>query len=75
MRSHTLTPSRVRPASNAIAPISQILFGSDFPNIPYPYRHAVESIVGLGLGDDWCRKVLSGNAQKLFAPVGAGSGD
>ncbi len=32
-------------------------------------------IVGLGLGDDWCRKVLSGNAQKLFAPVGAGSGD
>ena len=45
------------------------------PNIPYPYRHAVESIVGLGLGDDWCRKVLSVNAQKLFAPVGAGSGD
>ncbi len=53
----------------------KILFGSDFPNIPYPYRHAVESIVGLGLGDDWCRKVLSGNAQKLFVPVGAGSGD
>ena len=24
------------------------------PNIPCPYRHAVESIVGLGLGDDWC---------------------
>ena len=31
----------------------RILFGSDYPNIPYPYLHAVESLVALDLGDAW----------------------
>ena len=53
----------------------KILFGSDFPNIPYPYLHALASITGLGLGDEWCRKVLHGNALSLFPPVGADSRD
>ncbi|MBY6678356.1 amidohydrolase [Rhodococcus sp. BP-332] len=39
----------------------KIVFGSDFPNIPYSYAHAVESVVGLGLGDDWSRAVLHDN--------------
>lgn len=44
----------------------KILFGSDYPNIPYPYHHAIESIVRLDLGLKWCRKVLHDNAVQLF---------
>ncbi|OBK23264.1 amidohydrolase [Mycobacterium asiaticum] len=44
----------------------KVLFGSDFPNIPYPYQHAVESITRLGLGAQWCRKVLYSNAADLL---------
>ncbi|MGQ9347181.1 MULTISPECIES: amidohydrolase family protein [Mycolicibacterium] len=44
----------------------KVLFGSDYPNIPYSYQHAVESITRLGLGPEWCRKVLRDNAVRLF---------
>lgn len=44
----------------------RVLLGTDFPNIPYSYLEALQSIVGLGLGDDWCRGVLYGNAARLF---------
>jgi predicted TIM-barrel fold metal-dependent hydrolase len=44
----------------------KVLFGSDYPNIPYPYHHAVEAITRLGLDDEWCRKVLYANAAALF---------
>ena len=66
-------PPDARPALVELA--DRVLFGSDFPNIPYPYHHALESIVGLGLGDQWCREVLHDNARSLFPPVGAVSGD
>ncbi|GGK34714.1 amidohydrolase family protein [Nocardia camponoti] len=44
----------------------RILFGSDFPNIPYDYGEAVNALERLDLGDDWVRKVLSTNAVELF---------
>ena len=44
----------------------RILFGSDFPNIPYPYVHALEALDRLGLGDDWLRAVCHDNAAALF---------
>jgi len=44
----------------------RVLLGSDFPNIPYPYLHQVEALVRLDLGDDWLRRVLRGNAIRLF---------
>ena len=44
----------------------KVLFGSDYPNIPYQYSHAVESIIRLGLGDQWSQKVLYSNAFNLF---------
>lgn len=44
----------------------RVLFGSDFPNIPYPYEHAVDAVRRLGLGEDWERKVLHDNAARLF---------
>lgn len=44
----------------------RILFGSDFPNIPYPYLEAVEAVTGLGLDESWQRAVLHDNAVRLF---------
>ncbi|MDP3969332.1 MAG: amidohydrolase family protein [Nocardioides sp.] len=44
----------------------RVLLGSDFPNIPYPYEHQLESLVKLDLGDDWMRGVLWENAVRLF---------
>ncbi len=44
----------------------RILFGSDFPNIPYPYAHQLAALERLGLGEDWLRKVCWENAQRLF---------
>ncbi|MFF0815154.1 amidohydrolase family protein [Rhodococcus sp. NPDC003318] len=44
----------------------RILFGSDFPNIPYPYVHALDAVARLGLGDEWVRGVCHGNATRVF---------
>ncbi|GAA0488568.1 amidohydrolase family protein [Streptomyces sp. NPDC046215] len=44
----------------------RVLFGSDFPNLPYPYLHALESLARLGLGDAWLRAVCHDNAARLF---------
>jgi predicted TIM-barrel fold metal-dependent hydrolase len=44
----------------------KVLLGTDFPNIPYPYRHQVEALERLDLGDDWLRGVLRGNAVRLL---------
>lgn len=44
----------------------KVLLGSDFPNIPYPYAHQLESLARIGLGDDWLRAVCWHNAAGLF---------
>ncbi|MBY4572516.1 amidohydrolase [Gordonia paraffinivorans] len=44
----------------------KILFGSDFPNIPYCYTHALEGVTRLDLGDEWLRNVLYCNAARVF---------
>ncbi|BBY49951.1 hypothetical protein MARA_34190 [Mycolicibacterium arabiense] len=45
----------------------RILFGSDFPNIPYRYVDAVRSVTRLdGFDVDWRRGVLHDNAVRLF---------
>lgn len=44
----------------------KILFGTDFPNIPYAYAHQVEALQRLDLGDDWMRSVLWHNGAALF---------
>ncbi len=46
---------------------NRIVFGSDFPNIPYGYAHALQSITELpGVDDSWLRAVFYGNAATLF---------
>ena len=44
----------------------RILFGSDFPNIPYSYTRALEALSRLGFGDGWLRAVCHGNAARIF---------
>ncbi|HEX6249096.1 MAG TPA: amidohydrolase family protein [Nocardioidaceae bacterium] len=43
----------------------KVLLGSDFPNIPYPYAHQLESLEALGLGEQWLRQVCWDNAAAL----------
>lgn len=57
-------PRRLLPRLRDMGP--KILFGSDFPNIPYPYTEALNAVVRLDLGDDWLRGVLYENAAQLF---------
>lgn len=44
----------------------RILFGSDYPNIPYSYLAALEALERFELGDDWLRAVAYRNAAELF---------
>ncbi|WP_078284770.1 amidohydrolase family protein [Mycobacteroides chelonae] len=45
----------------------KILFGSDFPNIPYGYAEAVTALQVLpGIDDNWMRDVLYRNGATLF---------
>ena len=53
----------------------RVLLGSDFPNIPYPYRHQLESLERLDLGDDWLRAVCHANAAKMLRHVDAPDGN
>jgi uncharacterized protein len=45
----------------------RILLGTDFPNVPYRYTHAVTALIDLGLGEEWLRDVLFHNAQRLLS--------
>lgn len=57
-------PREALPRVKALA--DKVFWGSDYPNIPYPYAHGIESLIRLDLGDDWLRRVLHDNAAALF---------
>ncbi|MGN6252982.1 MAG: amidohydrolase family protein [Marmoricola sp.] len=44
----------------------RVLLGTDFPTIPYPYAHQLESLARLDLGDDWLRAVCWDNGARVF---------
>ena len=49
----------------------RMLFGSDFPTIPYPYLEQLDGLARLaerheGLGEDWLRRVCWHNGVELF---------
>ncbi|MCW2854898.1 MAG: Amidohydrolase [Marmoricola sp.] len=49
----------------------KILYGSDFPSLPYEYGHQFDGLARLlgrapGLDEDWLRKVCWYNAERLF---------
>jgi hypothetical protein len=58
-------PPALRPRLRDLGLAGKVLLGSDFPTIPYPYAHQLESLERLNLGDDWLRAVCWSNAQKL----------
>lgn len=48
---------------------SRILYGTDFPNLPYAWDREVKKLEGLKLPEADLAAVLGGNARRLFAPV------
>lgn len=47
----------------------KIVFGSDFPNIPYSYSHQIQALHSWGLGDGWMRDVLYNTPRRLLDEV------
>lgn len=45
----------------------RILLGTDYPNIPHPYAHALHALARLDLGEAWLRDVCHRNAARVFA--------
>jgi uncharacterized protein len=45
----------------------RVLLGTDFPNIPYSYAHALSVLEETGLGTAWLRAVCHDNAARLFS--------
>lgn len=44
----------------------RILFGSDFPNIPYAYEDQIKGLRGMNLGEETEKKIFHDNASRLF---------
>jgi predicted TIM-barrel fold metal-dependent hydrolase len=44
----------------------RLLYGSDFPNLPYAWDRELKKLTGLGLPDDKLTAILSGNALALL---------
>ncbi len=57
-------PSELRPRLRDLG--DKVLLGSDFPNIPYPYAHQLESLERLCMGEEWLRRVCWDNAEALL---------
>jgi predicted TIM-barrel fold metal-dependent hydrolase len=54
------------PASVFPARAARLLYGTDFPNIPYAWDRELKRIAGAGLSPELLRGVLAGNALALF---------
>ena len=59
-------PVELLPRLRDLGLAGRVLLGSDFPNIPYPYAHQLESLARLDLGEDWLRAVCWLGAYELF---------
>jgi predicted TIM-barrel fold metal-dependent hydrolase len=59
-------PRDLLPRLRDLGDRGKVLLGSDFPSIPYPYAHQLESLERLGLGDDWLRAVCWGSPVRLL---------
>ncbi len=45
----------------------RILFGTDFPHLPYEWRKELSTLLSFGLGKEKEDKILYQNAEKLLA--------
>jgi hypothetical protein len=57
-------PRRELPRLEALG--DRVLLGTDYPNIPYAYADALESLERAGLSPAWLRAVCHDNAARLF---------
>jgi predicted TIM-barrel fold metal-dependent hydrolase len=48
----------------------RVLYGTDFPNVPYAYRRERDGIAAYGLPDATMRAILHENAARLLAEAG-----
>ncbi|QCU79180.1 amidohydrolase [Citricoccus sp. SGAir0253] len=48
----------------------KVVFGSDFPSIPYPYSHQVEALVRWGMDDEWMRTALWHTPHRILGADG-----
>lgn len=53
----------------------RIVLGTDFPNIPYRYAHALDALINLDMGEDWLRAVLHHNGSRLLGTAGTTRSD
>ena len=60
-------PAELKPRLRELGVSGQVLLGSDFPTIPYPYAHQLEALARAGFGADWMRAVCWQNAADLFS--------
>ena len=44
----------------------RLLFGTDFPNLPYPWARERDWLLGAGVPDEVLDKILRGNALRLI---------
>jgi hypothetical protein len=58
-------------AAPIVAHPDRVLYGTDFPNIPYPYERERNGIAALGLPAEVERAVMHGNAARLLREAGA----
>jgi predicted TIM-barrel fold metal-dependent hydrolase len=61
---HGAYPEHLVPRLGALQ--DRVLWGSDFPTLPFPYREQLDGLTALGLGDDWLRDVTWNNAVRLL---------
>ena len=60
------SPSRVRVAREDVERgAQQIVYGTDWPNIPYPYDNEVRGLRDLGLSEAAIRAITTENARRL----------
>lgn len=45
----------------------RVLYGADFPNIPYAWDRELKAIQAMGLSEERLQKLLAGNAIELFS--------
>jgi predicted TIM-barrel fold metal-dependent hydrolase len=57
-----------RPLAMLRAFPERILYGSDFPNLPYAWDRELATLAGLDLPEPALAAILGGNALRLFAP-------
>lgn len=60
-------PAQLKSALADAGERGDVLFGSDFPNIPYPFEEQVRALQRLQLSDDFMREVLYRAAARLFS--------